>query len=595
MKTLVLLKRAFIAGLIIPSLFLIASCQTYQSLDASNHSNDRMPANAFEDSLSTNWLMAVRTVLPARLLAKKNPGFQEMTNSLCQESRRGNNAAQGLWGFTLLVFSHSPKDAETGLQLLRDSAEKGNVSALVQLGLLYEGGKYVRKNYNEAFHWFSLAADKGDPEAQLQLGGCYQYGLGTTPDFVMAAKSYRRSAEQTNYVAMKSLGYMLMNGLGMDKDLEAAKFWLTRAAKEGGNRRAMFNLGALCSMNFPDTNSMAEAFQWYKQSAELGDPLACYQLSNFYYRGWGAVETNPASYRYWRFRAASLGATEAQCEMGAAYRTGDGVPKNVETSLEWYRKAAAKNHPKAFYDLALHYLEDKTNRASLVMANNYMLLAAQAGHREAQYQYAKSCFRGDVAPVDFENGKQWLAKAAEAGWARAEFCLFQLYYNGVAPGRECPPYPKDKVEAVKWLRRAADHENFQAQSTLAIMLIRGVDVETDKPTAEKLLRNAAEHGYGQAQNDLGFAIENGDIGSIDMVESAMWCQLAESHLTDPNVLRRAQVNLSNALSRLTVDQQLEVDRRVKNFQALPIAETDPMPAGWEKNAYYEQEDGHFGH
>jgi uncharacterized protein len=578
--------------------FLIAALimlTSHQHCLGSDEARYMMPSHAYDGTFSTNWMAAVKAALPVEYSGKRNLDFQMATNLLCQESQRGNNLAQGLWGFTLLVVSRSPDDAEAGFQLLRGSAEKGNVPAMLQLGLLYESGKYVRKNYNEAFHWFGLASDKGDPEAQLQLGGCYHYGLGTTPDFAMAAKYYRLSAAQTNYVAMKSLGYLLMNGLGVETNLDAAKYWSERAAKEGGNRRAMYNLGGLYCLNYPDTNSMVEAFQWLKQSAELDDPLACCQLANFYYRGWGVVETNFATYHYWLIKAAMLGATEAQYVMGAAYRTGDGVPQDLESSLVWYQKAAAKNHPKAFYDLALHYLEGKTNRASLIMANNYMHLAAQAGHRAAQFQCAMSSFRGDVAPVDFENGRQWLAQSAEAGWAQAEFCLFQLYYNIAAPGPRLPLYPKDKVEAVKWLRRAADHGNLQAQATLAVMLIRGMDVEADKTTAEKLLRNAAEHGHAQAQNDLGFAIEKGDASSMDMVESAMWCKLAVSHLSDPNILRRAEVNLHNALSRLTADQQLEVDRRVKNFHALPVAETDPMPSGWEKNPSYQLEDGLFGH
>jgi TPR repeat protein len=548
-----------------------------------------MPAHAFDDALSTNWMAAVKAALPVKYSTKGDLDFQQATNLLCQETQRGNNAAQGLWGFTLVALSHSPKDAEAGLQLLRDSAEKDNVPAMLQLGSLYEVGKYVRKNYNEEFHWFNLAADKGDPNAQLKLGVCYRYGFGTTPDFVLAAKYYRRSAEQTNYMAMEGLGYLLMNGFGVEKDSEAAKYWFTRAAKEGGVRRAMYNLGVLSSMKYPDAKAVSETFQWFKQSAELNDPLACLELSKCYDCGWG-VETNFASYHYWRIKAAMLGATEAQYLMGVAYRTGDGVPKDTNASLVWYRKAAVKNHPKALYDLAVHYFEDRTNRTSLIMANNYLFLAAQAGNRQSQFQCAMSCFRGDVAPVNFENGRQWLAKAAEAGWAQAEFCLFQLYYNGVAPAPQCPPYPKDKVEAIKWIRRAADHKNLQAQSTLAIMLIRGMDVETDKTAAEKLLRNAAEHGYAQAQNDLGFAIENGDISSMDMVESAMWCKLAKSHLTDPNILQRAEVNLSNALSRLTLDQQLEVDQRVKNFQVLPVVVIDPMPVGWETNASFKRED-----
>jgi TPR repeat protein len=194
-----------------------------------------------------------------------------------------------------------------------------------------------------------------------------------------------------------------------------------------------------------------------------------------------------------------------------------------------------------------------------------------------------------------ESGNQWLARAAENGWPRAEFILFQLYYHGAAPGKECPAYPKDKAEALKWLRRAAVHGNLQAQSILAVMLIRGLDVQPDKPEAEKLLRNAAAHGYAPAENDLGFAILNGDISTTDPEEAAMWCKLACLHSSDPNVSRRAKVNLSNVLSRLTVDQQQDVVRRVEDFHALPVPELDPKVADWQKNPAYQQEDGQFGH
>ncbi len=355
----------------------------------------------------------------------------------------------------------------------------------------------------------------------------------------------------------------------------------------------MYNLGVLYSLKYPDTNAITEAFKWMKQSADLGDALAAYELSNFYFRGWGATETNLASYRYWLFKAASLGATDAQFFMGQAYRIGNGVPKDAQNSLMWYRKAAAKNHPEALYNLALHYLDDKTNRASLLLVNELMLRAAQMGHREAQFQCAMSCFRGDVG-LDFEGGREWLSKAAENGWPRAEFCLFQLYYNGLPPGKDCPAYPKDKIEAIKWLRQAAEHGNYQAQSLLAVMLIRGQDIEQSKAEAEKLLRDAAEHGFAQAQNDLGFAILNGDVSSIDPTEAAMWCKLAVTHSSDTNVSRRASINLSNALSGLTTDQQQEVDNRAKNFQPYPAPEVDPKIKDWQKNPDYQQEDSRFG-
>jgi len=539
------------------------------------------------DVLSTNWLAEVKQAIPSAHVTPES-NFQTITNLLCQESRRGNVAAQGLWGFFLLVQSRSPEDAAAGLALLRNSATNGFVPAMLNLGLLSQGGVYVRQDYSEAFHWFSETADKNNPEGLLQLGKCHHYGLGTTRNLAKAAECYRRAAELTNYVAMKSLGYLLMNGLGVQKDTDAAKRWFMRAAKEGNNRRAMYNLGVLCFTN------VSEAFQWFKQSAELGDGLACLQLANFYYRGWGVVQTNLDAFRFWQGRAALLGSTAAQYAMGDAYRTGNGVSRDVENSLAWYRKAAAKSHPAALYDLALHYLADKTNRLSRLQAESFMLQAAQAGHLEAQFQCAMSNFRGDVGAPDCESAKLWLARSAENGWAKAEFCLFQLYYSGAPASAGCPAYPKDVPQAVKWLRRAAEHENLQAQSILAVMLITGRDVERNKTEAEALLRNAAEHGYAQAQNDLGFAILNGDTSKTDLVEAAMWCRLA-TQTSDSNVLRRAEVNLSDVLSKLNASQRLEVDERVRNFRAVPLAELQPLTQDWETNPAYQQEDGGFGH
>jgi len=72
-----------------------------------------------------------------------------------------------------------------------------------------------------------------------------------------------------------------------------------------------------------------------------------------------------------------------------------GVEKNIEKSLAWwYNKAPVKNDPRAFYDLALNYLQTKPNRTSLEMAKEYIGLAAQGGHREAQFQCAISFFAG---------------------------------------------------------------------------------------------------------------------------------------------------------------------------------------------------------
>jgi hypothetical protein len=569
------------------SLLALFGCQS----PANQRTN--VPAGQSTGLLSTNWVTEAWSALSAGRNVE-NLSFPEVTNRLAAESRRGNVAAEGLWGFVLVVRSAVPEEAKAGLELLQDSAEKGYVPAMLNLGLLLEAGVFVERKDNEAFHWLGLAAARSNPEAELQVGGCYQYGLGVAQDFAEAAKWYRRSADHTNYVAMKSLGYLLMDGRGVEKDEEAARRWFLRAAEEGNNRRAMYNLGVLSGRKFPDTNGTAEAFRWFQKGAASDDALACLSLANFYFHGWGVVETNLGRYRYWRFRAAVLGATEAQYLMGAAYRMGDGVPQDRQESLAWYEKAAVKNDPMACYDLALMCLEEKTNRASIERANDYMLRAARGGNREAQFQCAMSRFRGDIA-LDCQGATEWLEKSANSEWPRAEFTLFQLYYYGVAASSNCPPYPNDKTMAVKWLRRAADHGNLKAQATLGVMLLRGGQVEQNKVEAEKWLTDAAQHGYSPAQNDLGYAIFHGDADNTNLVEAAVWCRLAEIGSKDSGVSEHAEVNFSNISSRLTPGQQWDADRRVKDFQPLPVPDPNPMVKDWELAPDYQQEDGRFGH
>jgi TPR repeat protein len=540
--------------------------------------------------LSTNWFNSVRDVLPRSYFSHGRLDFHLATNALAIESKRGDAAAQALWGFALVVLKSTPESTDKGLALLKDSAANGYVPAMLNLGFLLQNGTVIPANNHEAFEWFTQAAKLNNAEAQFHLGKCYHYGLGTPSDPTMAAKYYLLAARQTNYTAMKSLGALLMDGIGVKKDEEKAKHWLLRAANEGGNSRAMYNLGVLCFRHSDEPGSKHMAFEWFQKSAELGDPIAAQELSLCYFNGYGDIKPDLLKYREWRKTAALLGATDSQYLMGQAYRQGDGVPKDVEQSLFWLRKAAAKNHPDALYDLALHYLQNNTNKTTLETANEYMIRAAKNGHREAQLQCAFSLFRGDI-DQDCEAASKWLLLAAENGWPNAEFLLFRLFYNGGTPAKGCPAYPKDKSQAIQWLRRAADHEFLVAQAVLAVMLIQGLDLQQNKSEAEKLLRNAAEHGFAPAQNDLGFAILNGDIISAYPLEAAMWCKLALSHPSDSNVLKRATYNAQTALSRLSDMEKDQVEEMVKGFKAKPQTQLPPKVRDPNKRPDYPIEDG----
>ena len=51
----------------------------------------------------------------------------------------------------------------------RKSAEQGNATAHYNLGLCYDKGSGVTKDYSEAVKWYKKAAEQGDVDAQREL------------------------------------------------------------------------------------------------------------------------------------------------------------------------------------------------------------------------------------------------------------------------------------------------------------------------------------------------------------------------------------------------------------------------------------------
>jgi TPR repeat protein len=477
---------------------------------------------------------------------------------------QGDPLAELILGQFKIYGYRVPRDAEQGLRLLKSSADKGFTAAMVALGALCLNGNGVPKDYTNAVEWFKLAAAKNDSDAERELGVCYQSGLGVDTNFTTAAKWYERAALHTNYVAMKDLGVLYINGTGVPTNMAMAVYWFTQAAKKGENARAMYNLGVLAENGYLGSNSTAIAISWYRQSAGLGDPRARLRLAECYHDGIG-VPPDQAKYIYLAAEAAAQGDAEAQCYLGEAYRTGDGVHTNKDVALKWFLSAATNNYPEACFIAARCYLEDKTNQQAQVEANRYMLQAAQAGHREAQIEYALFCAQGTGMPKDWDQSVSWIRKSAESGWPKAEFILAHALITGE------PPFSKNEAEGEKWLERAAKQGYLDALDTLAIRLMLGKDGPPNKTEAMKCWRWAAEHGDAKAQNDLGYTLIPADATKTDLAEAYMWLYLA-AKAGNP----KAKANLANITVRLTHEQIQQAIQRAKDFRPEPMPQFKPV-------------------
>jgi TPR repeat protein len=196
------------------------------------------------------------------------------------EEQRGQ-ADRILLGATKIIQKISGKtDLDTQKEifaLYQAGAEHGDTISTFTLGMLYEGGIGVTRDYAKAREWLEKAADKGNAFAMSNLGLLYESGMGVTPDYAKAREWYKKAADKGDAIAIGNLGVLYENGMGVTQDYAKAREWYEKAADKG-NERAMVNLGLLYENGMGVTQDYAKAREWYKKAADKGNERAMARL-----------------------------------------------------------------------------------------------------------------------------------------------------------------------------------------------------------------------------------------------------------------------------------------------------------------------------
>jgi TPR repeat protein len=97
----------------------------------------------------------------------------------------------------------------------------------------YLDGSGVKRDVNEARHWFALAAEAGYAPAQYKMGWFYSSAEDTPQDLKKAVHWFHLAAEKDEPLAIYALGVMAASGEGLPKDLITADAYLTVSAQHG--------------------------------------------------------------------------------------------------------------------------------------------------------------------------------------------------------------------------------------------------------------------------------------------------------------------------------------------------------------------------
>lgn len=127
---------------------------------------------------------------------------------------------------------------------------------------------------------------------------------------------------------------------------------------------------------------------------------------------------------------------------------------------------------------------------------------------------------GIATAVDKERAGALFFEAASQGYARGEYNYGRLLSDKTYGDRH------DRVEGIKWIAKAADHGFAPAQFSYGCALWEGDGVKQDKGEAVKWSFKAAEQGVVQAQVAYGGVLLEGEILPRDVVNGCKWLSRA---------------------------------------------------------------------
>lgn len=217
---------------------------------------------------------------------------------------------------------------------------------------------------------------------------------------------------------------------------------------------------------------------------------------------------------------AQLGDAAAQTLVAEILEQGLGVKRDRKDAAFWYKQAAEGGNPSAMFKYALLLMEGSLVPRDRAKADEMMKKAADAGNASAQFNYAQVLVANSPGEKGLRAAMPYYEKSAEQGIADAQYALSQVYLN-------LEDLPEEKRNrAREWLLRAARAGYDTAQFDLAIWLVNGTAGKRDYEAGFNWMKRAADGGNVAAQNRLAHLYINAIGTRPDPIEAAKWFVLS---------------------------------------------------------------------
>jgi TPR repeat protein len=286
-----------------------------------------------------------------------------------------------------------------------------HISSLSNIDKNNRNYQRVEKNFYEAINLFQKSAEQGETEAQVYLGLCYENGYGVVKDYLMAKMYFEKASKQNDVFGSLYLGKIYMKENNINAALNCFLISLSK-----GSVDALYYIGKLYDKEEENNNIITScvdatsdigllkssdkniAIKYYLQAAEKGHSLAQYRLGNHF-----CLRKQYIIALYWYLKSSHL--SKSQNALGQFYELGFDNEFNKAASTTGLT-----------IDCLLHY----TTEQLFSFYNHYCQLAQQNPSPPNQE---------DSKPPtsNLKEAKKWYYRSIVQGNADAAFNLGQLY------------------------------------------------------------------------------------------------------------------------------------------------------------------------
>ena len=400
-----------------------------------------------------------------------------------KQAQKGDGFAQYAIGMMLLNGQGVKPNKAEGLRWLTMAANKNQQEAMRQLMNLYSDGLQVTKNQAEAVKWAKkldqewndeeaskflaialsdsnnidelnesierfksfITEDKVDYFEQYRLGMAYANRAKYFPEDVATARKWFEISEKNSPLGFERYPYLGRKAFLPDNEqADLSEYERNLVLANQGDAKAQFEVYQYL---FYDKKDLPSAFEWLTKSANQNYAEALYRMGEKHSSAFNCLKNihmdkDPNA----EIKVGVTGpdgqpldtwtAEEMQCTHG-------GLSKDVmnlslselteqsktkaKIALDFYKKAAAQNHPEALYKV---YEEDESLSPEQAFA--YLLKAGELGQTEALSALGDAYLEGKIVPKDLAKALDWYQKSAEYGIeAAVGVKVAQFYCKGM--------------------------------------------------------------------------------------------------------------------------------------------------------------------